>query len=907
MTRLRIDQPPNAGTSAAPPGDAHAERPPGAALVAAFAPLVPADRRAEWEAEWLGELTYAWSVRRAGTRADALARLALRTRALGALPDALWFRRRYGGDPMLTRDLRYALRTLVRWPGFTAVVVLTLALGIGANAAIFGVVNAVLLRPLPFADPDRLVFLLGTPTDGDSAKVGQSTSYPDYADFRDRARSFRQLAAVSVRPTTVTGRSFEPAIVSGAPVTANLFATLGVAPAMGRGFLPEEDRPGGAPVVIVSDEFWRQRLNADPNVIGSSVSLDGTPSTVVGVMPPRFRFPSEAVVWFPAAAPYDGRTRGQHSFTVVGRLAPDVTAAAANREVAAIASQLEAEYPAMNAKRGARLQSMREGIVGDVRPALLVLLGAVGLVLLIVCVNVANLFLARAAARTREVAVRTALGAGRRRLVQQFLTESVVVTAIGSALALLVAHWGSKALVAAAPRTIPRANEIGIDGPVLLFLLALSVVTALVFGVLPAVQMSRTMPLDSLKEGGRGMRGGLARRGLRQALVVSEVALAVVLVAGAALLVKSFWKMQRVDPGFVPDRMLAVQVQLPQSRYAGYADGDRVRAFYTELRARLAARPEVQSVAVAMQHPLAPGWTSSFTIDGRTPPPAGQEPESSIRPVMPGYFRAVGAKLLRGREIQESDGVGAPGVVVINETFARLHFPDEDPIGRRILRGSWWKGMPDSYEIVGVVADERFQGPRAPSDPATYFSFAQFTFNDMWVLVRTRADAKAFTPTLRQIVWAMDRDLPLENVRTMDEILGESVADARFNTALLSLFAVVALLLAAIGIYGVLSYTVAQRAGEIGIRMALGAQRWSVLRLVVGNGMALALAGVAIGVASALAATRALDRLVFGVSTSDPGVFGAVALILTAVAATATTVPALRASRVDPMVALRNE
>jgi putative ABC transport system permease protein len=881
------------------------DRPPGAGIVAACARLVPPDRRDDWEAEWIGELSYAWTVKVGAGEVTPAARASLIIRALGAVSDAIWFRRNYGGDSMFSQDLRYALRTLYRWPGFTAVVVLTLALGIGANAAIFSVVNAVLLRPLPYTAPDRLVFVLGTPTDGDSAKVGSLSSYPDYADFRERAKSFSQLAAMSVRQTTVTGQSFEPAIVSGSPVTANLFPMLGVAPALGRSFLAEEDKPGAPAVVIVSDQFWRQRLNTNPNVVGSALAVNGTPATIVGVMPPRFDFPGRAALWFPAAAPNDPRTRGQHSFSIVGRLAPGVTLATANREVAGIARQLETEYPGMNAKRGARVQGMAEAIVGDVRPALLVLLGSVGLVLLIVCVNVANLFLARATARTREVAVRTALGAGRSRLARQFLTESVVVTAIGSSLGLVVAYWGSKLLVSKAPRTIPRASEIGIDGNVLLFLLALSVITAVIFGVLPALQMSRGMPIASLREGGRGARGGIARRGLRQALVVSEVALAVVLVVGASLLVKSFWKMQRVDPGFVPDRMVVVQIQLPPSRYAGFADGDRVRAFYADLYTRLTARPEVQSVAVAMQHPLAPGWTSSFTIAGREPPPAGQEPESSIRPVMPGYFRAVGAKLLRGREIQESDGVGAPGVVVINEAFARLHFPNEDPLGRRIERASWWKGMPTSYEIVGIVADERFQGPRAPADPATYFSMAQFTFNDNWLLVRTKGDPKPFIPHLRQIVWSMDRDLPLENVRTMDQILDESVADSRFNTVLLSLFAIVALVLAAIGIYGVLAYTVAQRTSEIGLRMALGAQRSSVLRLVVGNGLTLALIGVAIGAAGSLLATRALERLVFGVSTTDPVVFGAVALALTAVAGTAALVPALRASRVDPIVALR--
>jgi putative ABC transport system permease protein len=808
---------------------------------------------------------------------------------------------------MLSQDLRYALRTLVRWPGFTAVVVLTLALGIGANAAIFSVVNAVLLRPLPYADPDRLVFVLGTPTDGDSAKVGSSSSYPDFADLRERTRSFSQLAAFSVRQTTVTGKAFEPAIVSGAPVTANLFPTLGVTPLLGRLFGADDDRPGAARVAVLSYEFWQQRFNGNPNAVGSSISVNGTPTTIVGVMRPRYTFPAATAVWYPAAESNDPRTRGQHSYGILGRLARGVTLEQANRDVAAVARQLETEYPAMNAKRGARVQSMAEGIVGDVRPQLLVLLGSVVLVLLIVCVNVANLFLARAAARGREVAVRTALGAGRARLARQFLTESVVVTAIGSVLGLFVAYWGSKLLVSKAPRSIPRASEIGIDGNVLLFLLGLSVVTAVIFGVLPAMQMSRGMPIASLREGGRGARGGLARRGLRQALVVSEVALAVVLVVGASLLVKSFWKMHRVDPGFVPDRMLVVQIQLPQSRYGGYADGDRVRAFYRDLVDRLAARPEVQSVAVAMQHPLAPGWTSSFTIDGREHPPAGQEPESSIRPVMPGYFRAVGAKLLSGREIEASDGVGAPGVVVINEAFAKLHFPNENPIGKRILRTPWWKGMPDSYEVVGLVADERFNGPRAAADPATYFSLAQFTFNDNWLLVRTKQDPTAFVPTLRQIVWGVDRDLPLENIRTMDQLLGESVADSRFNTVLLSLFAVVALLLAAIGIYGVLAYTVAQRTSEIGIRMALGARRSAVLRLVVGNGLTLALVGVAIGGAVSLVATRTLERLVFGVSTTDPGVFAFVAVVLTAVAAAAAAVPALRASRVDPIVALRSE
>ena len=477
---------------------------------------------------------------------------------------------------MLTQDLRYALRTLVRWPGFTVVVVLTLALGIGANAAIFSVVNAVLLRPLPYANPDRLVFVFGTPTDGDSAKVGSGSSYPDFADFRARSRSFGQLAAYSVRQTTVTGKTFEPAIISGTIMTANLFATLGVSPQLGRTFANDEDTPGAPPVVIVSHGFWQQRLNGDPNVVGSTIAVNGAPATIVGVMPRRFDFPGGTALWVPAAESNDPRTRGQHSYGIVGRLAPGVTMATANREVAGIARQLESEYPEMNAKRGARVANMADAIVGNVRPQLLVLLGSVILVLLIVCVNVANLFLARAAARAREVAVRTALGAGRSRLARQFLTESVVVTAIGSVLGVGVAYWGSALLVSNAPGTVPRASEIGIDGNVLLFLLALSVVTARHFRrAARTANVSDRSPIASLTKGTRHARWACATRAAAGASRVRGCARRHPRRRRIAV-GEEFLEMQRVDPGLVPDRMLLVRIQLPQSRYRGYADGDRV-------------------------------------------------------------------------------------------------------------------------------------------------------------------------------------------------------------------------------------------------------------------------------------------------------------------------------------------
>ncbi|MBC7792046.1 MAG: ABC transporter permease [Anaerolineae bacterium] len=877
---------------------------PGVRVVRVAGWLVPESHRCEWTAEWMGELEHSWRAQQRTGNTGSLARAALVLRCFGAFSDALWLRRRHGEDAMFSNDLTYAVRTLLRRPGFSMIVILTLALGIGANTAIFSVVNAVLLRNLPYEDPDRLMMLWGVPTDGDSAKVARWTSYPDFIDLRNQSVSFDQLAAAGIPDVTLTGPNLEPTRIQGAVVTANLFPTLGVRPAKGRAMLPEEEREAAPRVAVVSHALWQGRLAADPNVVGRVITLDGVQHTVIGVMQRGFQYPNDAQLWIPLVPDRNAQRRGTHNLRVVGRLKPGMTRERAESDVATIARRLEEQYPEDNAKRSARLEPMRDAIVGNVRTPLLVLLGAVGLVLLIGCTNIANLFLARAATREREVAVRTALGAGRGQIVRQWMTESVLLALVGGACGLLVAHWGLQALMAAAPDTIPRAGEVALDKTVLAFVVSISLLTGIAFGVIPALGMSRNLTINSLKDGGRGATAGLARTRLRKVLVVSEVAFALVLVIGAALLIKSFWRLQQVDPGFDPERLLTVQLQLPQARYERW---QHVTGFYSELKQKLASTPGARSVAIAFEHPLSEGWTSSFGIAGRQPSVQGLEPEARVRPVSPGYFRTVGVSLLKGRDITDRDVAGAPGVVIINDAFARRHFPGEDPIGKRIERGAWWPDMPNSFEIVGVVADERFLGLQTAADPATYFPHAQFPMSDMYLLVRTRADAAAFTAMVRREVWALDRDLPIENIRTMESILGESVAQPRFNTSLLGLFAGVALLLAAIGIYGVLSFMAAQRTNEIGIRMALGAQRSSVVRLVVGQGMLLALLGVALGLLAAFWLTRILSTLLFQVSTTDPGIFGGGALLLSTVALIAAYLPARRASRVDPVTALRYE
>jgi putative ABC transport system permease protein len=878
--------------------------PPGLAVVRALSWIVPAHMRGEWLAEWDGELAWAWRAARRRGESPALTHGRLLWRSLGASLDALWMWRRHGAMNMIGLDLRYAARSLRRRPGFSAVVVLTLALGIGATTAVFSVVDGVLLRPLPFRDPERLVQVANYATDGNVEKVsGAAFSYPDFQDLRTQAKSFEQLAAVRGWEVTLTAPGTHPARIRTAFVTPNLFAALGVRPVLGRSFVPEDAAPGAAPVVVLGHDLWRQRYGGSADVIGSRVTLEGVATTVVGVLPPNVRLTQDRQLWQPLVPGPLERARGAHRLSVVGRLKTGVTLEQANADAATIARRLEQQYPEDNTSRGFRAQPLRDAIVREARPALLVLFGAVTLVLLIGCTNLASLFLARATAREREMAVRSALGAGEGRLIRQWLTESLLLSLAGGVAGLAVAWLGMRALLSFVPRTVPRADEVSLGVPVLVFLLGVSVLTGIVFGVLPALQRRGPASLARLRDGARGSTTGRSRRGLRHGLVVTEVALATILVVGAALLIKDFWRLHRTDMALDPDGVVVTQVQLPTTQYNS---AEEVLQFYARLRDELATTPGVREASFAFEHPMSDGWTSSFTIVGRPQPPQGLFPESRIRPVWPGYFKLIGLPLRRGRDVQPQDRFGAPGVVVVNEAFVRRHFPREDPIGRTLDRANpWWPGQPTRFTIVGVVADEPFLGLGREADPATYFPHAQFPFNDMWVAARVDGDPARFAPVLRERIWHVDGNLPVERVATMNELVGASVAAPRFNAALLSIFAAAALLLAAVGIYGVLSYTVSQRTGEIGVRMALGAERGQVVRDVVAHGTGLALLGAIAGLIGAFGLARVLKTMLVGVSAQDPTIFAAVPATLLLVAVMASWLPARRASRIQPVEALR--
>ncbi|MDF1504922.1 ABC transporter permease, partial [Roseisolibacter sp. H3M3-2] len=883
---------------------------PGAAIVRALSPLVPSARRAEWRAEWEGEL--AWGAHEGARRGEPAALVAarLRWRALGDLLDAAWLRRHHShsGGPVLAHDLRYAARALRRRPGFVAVVVLTLALGIGATTALFSVVNGVLLRPLAFPEAERLVEVRGVSTDGNPERVGASASYPDYVDYRDQSTRFAHLAAFRTWTTTLTAADAEPARLPLMLATASYFPTLGVRPLVGRALVPADERPGAPAVAVLGHALWRQRFGGDPAVVGRAITLDGVPTTVVGVLPPDAKLDrADVQLWQPVVPGALERERGVHRYSVVGRLRPGATPEQATTELRAVARRLEAAFPRDNAKRTVELRALRESVVGDARPALLILFGAVTLVLLVGCANLASLFLARGAAREREMAVRAALGAGRTRLMRQWMTESLLLTLSGGLAGLAVAWLGTRALLAFVPQSIPRAGEVTLDLPVLGFLLAVSVATGLVFGALPALQLRRDAGAPGLAgalSGGRAT-AGRSRTRLRQGLVVAEMTLATVLVVGAALLLKSFWQLQSTRLPVRPEGVVVTRLLLPETRYDSSA---KIVRFYARLREEVAALPGVRSAAVAYEHPIGAGWTSSFTIVGRPKPTEGDRPEARVRPVQPGYFRTVGLALRAGRDVSADDRMDTPGVVVVNEAFVRRHFAGADPLGHVLDReGPWWPGQPTTFTIVGVVADEPYLGVGREADPATYYPHAQFPMGDMWLVTRTDLGVAATAPLLRERVWRLDPALPVEEVTALRALLGTSLAEPRFNASLLALFAGAALLLAAVGIYGVLAYTVAQRTREIGVRLALGAARGQVVRLVVGQGLRVAAAGVVLGTAGALALGRVLGALLQDVSQRDPAVLGAVVVVLTGTALAAAWLPARRASRIAPTTALRAE
>ncbi len=803
----------------------------------------------------------------------------------------------------LWHDFRYAFRRLVAAPAFSLLAILTLALGIGANTAIFSVIHAILLRPLPYPDADRLVLL----TEWSEQVPEMSFSVANLKDVRERAKAIESLVGYQGAEFVFADGAGEPERVRGRRVTSGLVATLGKPPIAGRSFTPVEDQPGGERVALLGEGFWERRFGRDPGVVGRSLSLSGETFTVIGVLPGTLHGSWKQVDVFTSLLRLEEtmggeKNRGNHpGIYVVGRLAPAASVEQARTEIKHIAGRLAEEYPNSNARQSMTLESLREAYVGDLRPALLILLGAVLCVLLIACANVANLLLARAASRTREVAVRQALGATRGRLVRQLLTESVLLSVSGGALGVVFAFWGLRLLVASLPDGVPRAEEIGIDSPVLLATLAIAVLTGIAFGLAPAFSLARTRLSEPMREGGRGSAGPGHRR-LRDGLVMAEVALALVLLVGAGLLLRSFVHVLQADAGFRPEGVLTASVPLPQARYD---TPEKKIQFADRFVQALASTPGVESAALA--NPLLGGWQSSFNVEGRPEALPGQRPSADVTRATPAYFATMGVRILAGRIFTENDTAKAPRVAIVDETFARTFWPNASALGGRIKFGDLKNDDP-WMEIVGVVAHVKNYGVDETSRVEVYLPYAQSPAGSQpTILLRTEADPGAFASGLRQALKAADPLIPAYEVRTLEEVASEGTAQRRLTVALISVFAGLALVLAAIGIYGVMSYAVAQRTSEIGIRMALGAEREHILGMVLRHGALLASTGVAVGLVAALGLARLLTSLLFQISANDPPTFGVVPLLLLAVAALACYLPARRATRVDPLVALRYE
>jgi putative ABC transport system permease protein len=808
------------------------------------------------------------------------------------------------------QDIRYGIRMLLKAPSVSIVATIALALGIGANTAIFSVVNAVLLRPLPFANPEQLMNLWET--DSTRGYVRGAASYPNFVDWREQNHVFERLASYHDNDFIMTGRG-DSTRLRGAVVNADLFPLLGVAPVIGRGFLPDEDKPGDSGrVVVLSQGLFQKRFNSDPNVVNQSMVLDGKNYTIVGVMPSAFQFPIQndpVELWTTVALDREGKEpiteeRGAHYMNVIARLKPGVSKEQAQAEMTSISARLEQQYPDKNLHKSSGVEPTLEALVSDIRPALLILLGAVGCVLLIACANVANLLLARAMVRHKEMAIRSALGASRMRVVRQLLTESVLLSLTGGALGLVLAVWWSDLLVALGKENIPRALQVGLDWRVLAFTFLVSVLTGIIFGLVPALHSSKTELTESLKEGGRGSGEGARRNRIRGVLVVSELAIAVILLVGAGLLIQSLWRLRQVSPGFESENLLTLVVGIPEVKYPT----EKQAQFYRELVARVQSLPGVRSAGAVIPLPLSGDmFRISFETEGR-PVAKGDQPSADFFAIGDGYFKTLGVSMLQGRDFNERDNKQAPAVIIVNQAFARKFFPNEDPIGKRIKPGiSTDTDKPAMREIVGVVSDVRNRNLSSELRPGYFLPAAQIPFNQMTMVVRTTNDPHSVITAVQNEVHAMDRELPVFNVKTMDEYISATVAAPRFNATLLLIFATVALVLTIVGLYGVMSYSVAQRTNEIGIRMALGAQTRDVLRLIVSQGFKLVLLGLAIGLAGAFALMRVIASLLFGVTTKDPLTFAVVAVLLGLVALLACYVPARRATRLDPLSALRYE
>ena len=816
------------------------------------------------------------------------------------------------------QDLRYGARMLLKNPGITFVVILTLALGIGANSAIFSVVNAVLLRPLPYDQSDRLVFLSET----SQVMPEISISYPNFTDWRSQNHVFERIGVYNRSSYNLTGAGEAERLIT-AQVSADLFSALRVNAAMGRVFTNDEDKPGGPPVVVLSYGLWQRRFGGQSSILNQALTLNGKSYTVIGVMSQGFLYPSRAEMWVPVgqlSGESSWQLRGNHpGLYGVARLKPGVTLAQAQADLGNIAANLEKQYQDSNAGNGVKVQPLLEIFVSDIRRALWVLLAAVGFVLLIACANIANLLLARASARQKEIAIRAAMGAGRWRIARQLLTESVLLALVGGSLGLLLARWGIQLILYISPDAIPRSREIGLDWRVLVFTVGVSFLTGILFGLVPALQAGVVDVHETLKETGRGTTG---RHWLRSSLVVVEVATTLVLLIGAGLMIRSFYRLQKVNPGFSYEHLTSFSVSLPEKKYP---KDEQREAFFKRLLENMRGLPGVEATAAASGLPLGNnGWQTSFLVQGQPVPPRNQTPLMEACVVTPDYFRAMNIPLKRGRYFNDHDDrsflagrdlskltedertMAGVNSVIIDEEFARRYWPNEDAVGKRIKLGTDDKAA--VLTVLGVVGRVKMEGLSQDSNRVQgYFPFAQLPFGGMTVIVKASADPNQLIASVREQLKTVDADQPIYSIRTMNDIRAESVAPERLNLTLLSLFAGIALVLAIVGIYGVMSYSVTQRTHEIGIRMAIGAQPRDVFKLVIGQGMTLALIGVAFGLIGAFGLTRLMTTMLFGVEPTDPATFVVIAALLTGVALVACFLPGRRATKVDPVVSLRYE
>ena len=803
------------------------------------------------------------------------------------------------------QDLRYGVRTLLKSPAFTIVAVLSLALGIGANTAIFSVVNGILLRPLPYPESERMVAVWHTPPQESFPGMTRfSVSPGNYLDWKEQSRAFEQMAIYQYAGLSLSGGGGDPVPVTGASVSSDFFSVLGIQVERGRAFSAEEEQQGHEQVVILSHGLWQRAFGANPNLIGQTVTLNSRSFTVVGIMPTGFEFPAEAELWVPLAwDAAEKQTRAIHDYMVVARLKREASLAQAQAEMSTISNRLEQQYPEANKGWGAVVIPLKEDLVGDVRPALLVLFSAVGFVLLIACANVANLMLARGANRKKEIALRIALGATRGRIIRQLLCESVLLSVVGGLLGLLLAGWGGQLLVRLSAGSLPNSGEIGMDSWALGFTLLVSLVAGVLAGVAPAMQFSKNELSETLKQGsGRG-GGSSVKQRTRKALVVCEVAMSLILLVMAGLMIRSFWKLQSVDPGFDTSNALTLSVGLSPTRYA---EPQQQLAFHDRVLEQLKAQPGVVAVGSTTTIPLTGGGSRQpFTVEGRPAPPVSEQPLAQTRYVSPDYFRAIGIPLKQGRAFEDRDRDGAPQVVIISEAMARRFWPGQNPVGQRLTASFHEQQGP--REIVGVVGDVKSRGLDDDAASTMYLPFRQAPRPWITFVARTASDPQGFVQPVSRVVYAVDKEQALSSVRTMDQVLTESLSGRRFNMTLLMTFAGLALVLAAVGVYGVMNYSVMLRRRELGIRIALGARALDVLRLVLGQGLALTLIGVGVGMAGAYALTRLMASLLYGVTATDFVTFGSVSGVLILVGLLASFLPARRATKVDPMIALRSE